>query len=143
MLSADDDKKVAEANENNNKKNINIMVKQGPKPDLVVTKINYSPGAPKQHEQATVWYFVKNIGQGKSQPCFLGTSDSLNSYSIWHKERVPALDSGREWRYQGLFLSNSAGNYKIKAVIDKDNTINEANEGNNELLKDIHVSQAN
>jgi subtilase family serine protease len=143
MIRADENKNVAEAMENNNEKNINIAVRQGPKPDLVVTKINYSPGSPKQHEQVTVWYFVKNIGQGISQPCFLGTTNSLNAYSIWHKERVPALDPGREWRYQGLFLSNSAGKYKIKAVIDKDNTINEDNEGNNELLKDINVKKVN
>ncbi len=142
-IKADRDRDVAESNEHNNAKKITVAVKQGPKPDLVVSKINFSPGQPKQHEQITIWYFVKNIGQGISQPCYLGTTDSLNSYSIWHKERVPALDPGREWRYQGSFLSNSAGNYKIKAVVDKDNKIYESNEGNNELLKDIQVKKAN
>ena len=142
-IRADRDTEVAESNEHNNEKRISIAVRQGPKPDLVVSKINFSPGHPKQHEQVTVWYFVKNIGQGTSQPCKLGTSDSLNSYHIWHEETVPALDPGREWRYQGFFISNAAGNYKIKAVIDKDNKIYESNEGNNELLKDIKVQKVN
>lgn len=142
-IKADRDTEVAEAKEHNNKKKIAVAVKQGPKPDLVVTKINFSPGQPKQHEQVTVWYFVKNIGQGISRPCILGTTNSLNAYSIWHEERVPALEPGREWRYQGLFLSNAAGDYKIKAVIDKGKKIFESNENNNERLKDIKVKKTN
>lgn len=138
-IKADRDREVDEANEHNNQKKITVHVKQGPKPDLVVSKINFSPAKPKPGEQVTVWYFVKNIGPGKSMPCILGTSNSKNSYHIWHEERVPALDSGREWRYQGLFLAAASGNFKIKAVIDKKGQVNEGNENNNERLKDIKV----
>ncbi|MEJ2153831.1 MAG: CARDB domain-containing protein [Desulfobacteraceae bacterium] len=138
-VKADRDRNVDEANEHNNQKRITVHVKQGPKPDLVVSKINFSPARPKPGEQVTVWYFVKNIGPGKSMPCILGTTDSKNSYHIWHEERVPALDSGREWRYQGLFLAAASGNFKIKAVIDKKGKVDESNENNNERLKDIKV----
>lgn len=142
-IRADRDKEVEESKEYNNEKRISVAVRQGAKPDLVVSNINYSPGHPKEHEQVTVWYFVKNIGQGTSQPCKLGTTNSLNSYHIWHEEKVPALDPGREWRYQGYFISNAAGDFKIKAVIDKANKIYESNEGNNERLKDIKVRKVN
>jgi subtilase family serine protease len=138
-IKADRDRQVEESNENNNQKKITVHVKQGPKPDLVVSKINFSPAKPKTGEKVTVWYFVKNIGQGKSLPCTLGTTSSLNAYHIWHEELVPALDPGREWRYEGLFRSSSKGNFKLKAVIDKKQKISESNETNNELLKDIKV----
>lgn len=118
-------------------------MKQGQKPDLVVTKISFSPAKPKPGDQVTVWYFVKNNGQGKSLPCILGTANSKNSYSICHEERVPALDPGREWRYQGLFLAASKGNFKLKAVIDKDRKISETSETNNERFKDVSVKKAN
>jgi subtilase family serine protease len=142
-IKADRDRRVDEANELNNQKKITVHVKQGPKPDLVVTKINFSPAKPKTGEKVTVWYFIKNIGQGKSLPCILGTTDSLNASHIWHEERVPALDPGREWRYEGLFRSASAGNFQIKAVVDKKQKISESNESNNERLKDIKVVKAN
>lgn len=130
---------VAESKEDNNGQQKTIKVKQMAKPDLVVTKINFSPGSPAQHQQAKVWYFVKNIGPGKSDPCYLSTTNSMNSYSIWHKERVPALDSGRQWRHDGYFISNQAGAYTLKAVIDREKVIGEANEDNNVLERSIVV----
>jgi len=139
-VTADAGHAVAEANEGNNVRRKTIVVAPAPKPDLVVTKINYSPGAPKQHEQVKVWYFVKNIGQGKSKACYLSTTNSLNNYSIWHKKQVPALDPGREWRYEAPFTSNSAGTYYLRAVIDREHHIDESNEGNNTLDKKIVIS---
>jgi subtilase family serine protease len=142
-IKADRDRQVDEANEHNNQKKISVHVKQGPKPDLVVTKINFSPAKPKTGEKVTVWYFVKNIGQGKSQPCILGTTSASNAYHTWrewHEERVPALDPGREWRYEGLFRSASKGSFKLKAVIDLKQKISESNETNNERLKDIKIN---
>lgn len=138
-ITADAGNAVAESLESNNMKKTTISVKSK-LPDLVISKINFSPANPKKGEKVTVWYFVKNVGQGKSLPCILGTTSSLNSYHIWHEERVPALDSGRAWRYEGLFRSSSKGHFKLKAVIDKQKKIDESNETNNEGLKDIKVN---
>lgn len=137
---ADDGNDVTESNEGNNIKKKTVKVVQGPKPDLVVTKINYSPGAPKQHQQVTVWYFVKNIGPGKSGPCKLSTSNSLNLNPIWHEAPVPALDPGIEWRYQGYFISNQAGTYNLTAVIDRGDQIDETDEDNNTRDQGIVVA---
>jgi subtilase family serine protease len=127
----DPDNNLVESREDNNVKQKTIVVRKGPKSDLIVTKINYSPGKPKQHQQVKVWYFVKNIGPGKSGKCYLNTTNSLNNYSIWHKKLVPALDPGRVWRYEGGGTSNQAGTYYLRAVIDKANKIDEVNETNN------------
>lgn len=61
--------------------------------------------------------------------------------SIWYEERVSAPEPVREWRYQGLFLPNAAGDYKIKAVIDKGKKIFESNENNPvSLIKGAGIS---
>ena len=136
---ADPGNQLAESREENNVLQKTIMVRKGPKPDLVISKINYSPASPRQHKQVTVWYFVKNIGQGIAEKCYLSTTNSLNNHSIWHKKLVPALDPGREWRYEGMFTSNQAGTYYLKAVIDRGNKIDETDEENNIKDKKIIV----
>jgi len=148
---ADDGNDVVESNEGNNVEQKTIQVRPRPKPDLVVTKINYSPGSPKQHEQVKVWIFVKNIGPGKSDPCYLSEGDTLN-YTLnsdsdpgwkWtNKHSVPALDPGREYRCDGLFLSNSSGTYYLKCFIDREDIIVETNEENNRLERKIVVKPA-
>jgi len=139
-VTADAGHAVAESNEGNNVRRKTIVVAPAPKPDLVVTRINYSPASPKQHEHVTVWYFVKNIGHGRAEASYLSTTASMNNYSIWHKQRVPALDPGREWRYQAPFQSNSAGTYYLRAVIDREHHIVESNESNNTLDRKIIFS---
>jgi subtilase family serine protease len=136
---ADPANDVAETNEGNNVKKRTIRVRPAPKPDLVITKINFSPGSPAQHEQAKVWVFVKNLGPGASKPCYVSKTSSMNNYSIWSKRLVPALPPGKEWRFDGYFISNMAGTYTIRAVIDRENTQEETNENNNMLERQIVV----
>ena len=141
-VTADVGNDIVESYEGNNIKQTGILIKPTLKPDLTVTKINYSPGAPKQHEQAKVWYFVKNLGPGKSPKfnCKLRTTNSMNNYQVWSDKIIPALKPGKEWRKDGFFISNMAGTYTIKAVVDCGNQVVEANEQNNELTRQIVVS---
>ena len=140
-VTADAGNSVTETNEGNNVKTKTIRVYPAPKPDLVISKINFSPGSPAQHEQAKVWIFVKNLGPGKSKPCQVSKTDSMNNYSIWHKKLVPALPPGKEWRYDSYFTSNMAGTYTIRAVIDRESNVDETNENNNMLERQIVVRQ--
>ena len=133
---------LTESNEGNNVRQKTIRVKPAPKPDLVITKINYSPANPKAHEQVKIWIFIKNLGPGKSERCYVSDSDTLNSVPNWHKEWIPALDPGREYRSDALFLSNQAGTYYIRAAVDRENKIAEANENNNSLERKIVVGPA-
>lgn len=139
-VTADAGNTVAESVEGNNVGTKTIQVSPPPKPDLVVSKINYSPANAKQHQPVTVWYFVKNIGPGKAEASYLSTTSSMNNYSIWHRERVPALDPGKEWRYEAPWTSNAAGTFYLRAVIDRENAIAETNDGNNTLDQKIVVS---
>jgi subtilase family serine protease len=139
-ITADAGNTVVESVEGNNVGTRTIQVSPSPKPDLIVSKINYSPANAKQHQPVTVWYFVKNVGPGKAEGCYLSTTSSMNNYSIWHRERVPALDPGQEWRYEAPWVSNAAGTFYLRAIIDRENTIAETNEGNNTLDWKIVVS---
>ena len=130
---------VAESHENNNIQQKTIQVKPPAKPDLVVTKINYSPAKPKQHEQVKVWIFVKNMGPGKSGQCYVSKTNSMNNYSIWGKKSVPALDPGQEYRADFFFLSNQAGTYYMRAVVDREHRVDETKEDNNSLDRKIVV----
>lgn len=142
---ADANNALAESNEGNNIKQKVIKVRPAPKPDLTISKINFSNASPKQHEQIRVWIFVKNIGPGKSPAyrCKVSMTDSLNSSPIWSDKLVPALDPGKEWRWDAYFISNSAGTYTITAVVDRFHNVDETNENNNSMDKVIVVRPAN
>ena len=148
-ITADKANNIVESNEGNNVKQTSILIKPTLKPDLAVTKINYSPGAPKQHEQVKVWYFVKNLGPGKalggptispSLRCKLRTTNSMNNYQIWNEKLIPTLEPGKEWRRDGFFVSNMAGTYTLKAVVECGNKVIEGNTQNNERTRQIVVS---
>lgn len=138
-VTADAQNDIAEIKEDNNVQTVTITVKPGPKPDLVVSRINYSPGSPKQHEQVKVWYFVKNNGPGIAKDAYLSTTNTLNASPIWNRKRIPDLPPGQEWRYDAYFISNQAGTYYLKAVADREQHVDETNEDNNSLDRKIVV----
>lgn len=138
---ADAENSIVESNESNNVKKKTITVRPAPKPDLIVSKINFSNASPQQGEQIRVWIFVKNIGPGKSPAysCKVSKTNSLNSSPIWSDKLVPALDPGKEWRWDAYFISNSPGTWTITAEVDRAKKLDETNENNNILSKPITV----
>jgi subtilase family serine protease len=139
-ITADAANAVVESNEGNNVKTKSILVKAAPLPDLVISRINVSPGAPAKGQQFKGWTFVKNLGPGTSKPCYLHLTTSSSDFSNWGVKYVPALPPGKEWRWEGLYLSVGAGTYTIRAVIDKNNIVPETNENNNQLDRAITIS---
>ena len=108
-------------------------------PDLVISRINHSPGAPKQNQQITFWVFVKNQGNtsaGASKLRFRVGGES-NAPVV----NVPALSPGREWRYTRRITLGRAGTYWVTATADANNTIPESNNGNNSRRKRITVKR--
>jgi subtilase family serine protease len=138
-ITADAANAVVESNENNNVMSKSILVKAAPKPDLIISKINVSPGTPNKGQQFTFWVFVKNLGPGASKPSYLSTTTSSSNFSNWGVKYVPALPPGQEWRWEGLGLSVNAGTYTVRAVIDKNNIVPETNENNNQLDRAITI----
>lgn len=136
---ADVQNELSESNENNNRKTKDIRVKPGVKPDLVVSRINFSPASPWQNEQITIWVFVKNKGQGKAAASGLRVQAGGESPSVAPVAQVPALDPGREWRYERKVTFGKAGNYRITATADAQNALTETKENNNRRFKKIKV----
>ena len=136
---ADVQNALSESNENNNRKTKDIRVKPGVKPDLVVSRINFSPASPWQNEQITIWVFVKNKGQGKAAASGLRVQAGGESLSVAPVAQVPALDPGREWRYERKVTFGKAGNYRITATADAQNALTETKENNNQSFKNIKV----
>jgi subtilase family serine protease len=128
---------VTESNDGNNRREERITVKSGPEPDLVISKINLSPGAPYKNEQITFWVFVKNKGQAWSKKSHLRIQ--VGGETQGKLVQVPALDPGRTWRYEKTHTLNKPGKYLVTATADAMKTIIESKEGNNVRKKKFRV----
>ena len=69
------------------------------KPDLVVSRINFSPGSPKENQEVTIWVFVKNNGSAPAEASGLRVAVGGEVLDAAAVIPVPALTPGREWRY--------------------------------------------
>ena len=67
-------------------------------PDLVISRINYSPGAPKQNQEIIFWMYVKNIGTSTAESSKL--QFKVGGESNPPIGNVPELTPGREFRYE-------------------------------------------
>jgi subtilase family serine protease len=136
---ADAQQELIETNENNNRREKVISVKEGAKPDLKVSKINFSPAKPWQNEEITFWVFVKNTGPGRAAPSTLRVQVGGESTVNAPVAQVPALDPGREWRYTRKTTLARAGNYMVTATADAKNDLAEVRENNNVNKKSFMV----
>ncbi|MEJ2661150.1 MAG: CARDB domain-containing protein, partial [Desulfobacteraceae bacterium] len=110
------------------------------RPDLVVSKINFSPGNPTASDEITLWVFVKNIGPGKAGNS--GVRVKVGGKSNPPVIQVPALPPGQEWRYSKKFTLGREGGYIVTVTADAMNTLSETNEGNNSNQTTIRVAPA-
>lgn len=109
-------------------------------PDLIISKINFSPGKPTTSDEITFWVFVKNAGNAKARPSTL--SFRVGGESTPQRVKVPALNPGKEFRHQRKVKLTVAQNYQVTARADAANKVKESNEGNNTTIKRFKVTQA-
>jgi hypothetical protein len=109
-------------------------------PDLIVSKINFSPGRPTTSDEITFWVFVKNTGNAKARPSVL--SFRVGGESTPQRVKVPTLSPGKEFRHQRKVKLTVAQNYQVTARADAANKVKESNEGNNTTIKRFKVTQA-
>ncbi len=109
-------------------------------PDLIVSKINFSPGKPTTSDEITFWVFVKNTGNAKAGPSML--SFRVGGESTPQSVRVPALNPGKAFRHQRKVKLTVAQNYQVTARADAANKVKESDEGNNTTIKRFKVTQA-
>lgn len=134
---ADANNTVPESNNGNNTRRKTIMVKPGQKPDLIVSKINMSPGTPYQNKQIKFWFFVKNQGDVKARKSHLRTY--VGGETQGKMVQVPALDPGRAWRHERKHTLSKPGQYIVKGFADATDAVVESRETNNVKRKRFTV----
>jgi uncharacterized repeat protein (TIGR01451 family) len=120
--------KNTESDETNNERSVTFSANP---PDLTISSITYTPSAPARGATVTFSVNVTNVGNGRSEACFLGYYvDDLYIDAI----PVAALDKGASRVYTYSYaLSTFVDTHSTKAVIDYYSAVPESNETNNEL----------
>ena len=121
---------VTESNEGNNARteNINIVCK----PDLVVQDISWSPSNPKMGDTVKFTATVKNVGKGAAKESFTSFY-LLQGYTTLFscQPSCPSLDPGETYTHVRYATLKECGEYKITAVADYSDAVEESNEENN------------
>ncbi len=108
--------------------------------DLIISKINFSPGDPKKGDQITFWVFVRN--QGSAQAGASTLRFRVGGESSPPETQIPALGPGQEYRHERQITLDVAQNYLATATADAHSQVSESNEGNNEGSKSFTVAAA-
>ena len=124
----DKDNKIIESDETNNEKTITFSATS--LSDLVVQDITWTPTNPSIGETVTFTATIKNQGSGSSSSSrvyfYLDGSTSHFTYKNFGGLSADATTTvSFTWNAQ-------AGSHTFKAVVDKDNTLTESDETNNE-----------
>jgi subtilase family serine protease len=130
---------VAESNEGNNvlSRSFTVAPALG-QPDLVVTLIRFSPGAPKAGDEITFYVFVRN--EGNVQAAASKLRFQVGGETFPPETPVPALDPGEEYRHERKVTLGVAQNYMATATADVLNEVAESDEGNNVLARSFTVA---
>jgi hypothetical protein len=113
---------------------------KAPPPDLVVSKITYSPRKPAAGSGLMVQVFFKNIGRSRAGASVAQVK--VGGESVPKTVKVPALNIGQEWRYIRKFKPGKPARYIVNATADYPKRIAESNEGNNTRSITISVKKA-
>ncbi len=126
---------------------LSAMAKEAPKlpsgtvmkklpPDLVVSKITYSPGSPTAGSGLMIKVYFKNVGRDRVEASVAHVK--VGGESVPATVNVPALNIGQEWRYTRKFMPTKPARYVVMATADQPNRIAELDERNN--VKSITIS---
>ena len=122
--------KIPENDETNNKLSVSYSTAY---PDLVINDITWSPSIIFPGSAAKFTIEVGNIGPGKSNPALLAFFINDNcQYTV-----LCGQISANSTVSQTCDLTLGEGKHSIRAVIDYDNRIIEADETNNERIVDL------
>jgi hypothetical protein len=107
-------------------------------PDLIVSNINFSPGAPKAGDEITFWVFVKNIGNASATASSLRFKVGGETYPP--VVDVPALEADAEYRYTRKVTLSVAQNYQVTGWADDLGDVAESDEANNTTARVFTVA---
>lgn len=122
---ADKENQVTESDESNNEKTVTF-----PAPDLIVQSISWTPVSPSAGDNVTFTVRIENkssIKTGFSQLYFY-IDDSFIGY-----QSVEELDAGNVV-LKNFTWTAEEGSHSLKAIIDKEDQVQESDETNNEKI---------
>ena len=138
---ADDGKAVTESNETNNKKSKVIYIGT----DLTVVSIVPSPLKPVAGQNVSITVTVKNIGCPAAGPFVIDFYKHLTTPPVSYQVgdircSKSGLGSGLTTTCTGVISYAAAGTYNMRAQVDTDQQVVEANETNNKKNRVITIS---
>ena len=107
-------------------------------PDLIVSIINFSPGAPTAGDEITFWVFVKNIGNVSATASSLRFKVGGETHAPQYD--IPALDPEQQHRITRKVTLSVAQNYQATGWADDLGQVDESDEGNNTTAKVFTVA---
>ena len=129
-LQADYQQRVKESNEENNRYKTFFAVQP---PDLVISRVTYTPEKPMLGDTVTFSVTLSNVGKGKSE--LFNVSYFIDD-SAEGTDFVNSLNAGTSteltWKWK---IGN--GHHIFKTVLDLDNSVMEGNEKNNASITEI------
>jgi len=115
------------------------VINVSPLPDLLVTLNKVTDGT-QDLDRKHFHILVKNVGEIRSAPTtvLFRLTDMENK-----RYQVPALEPGASWEHEYTRRHwNSTGKKEYSAVVDPDNLIAEADEGNNQVYDYLRIYRA-
>lgn len=128
---------VAESNETNNDLTANVSVAPPPKPDLLVTDIDWSPGVPANGTTVNLTAVVHNSGNLGAGPF---TVRFLLDGALLGDRSVAGLAAGSSSAITSHAWTATQGSHTVRSIADAGGAVNESNEGNNERVEQLLVT---
>ena len=129
---ADSNNAVSESNEINNNRTELLSVEQA---DLAITNISWSPVNISDGDTVTVTARVENIGTGNTSRDFYVRFEVNSSYNYVGRQKVSGgLAAGGSVDVSETWIAK-VGEHTVKVIADEYDTVDESDEGNNELLQ--------
>ncbi|MDF2538794.1 MAG: Xylosidase/arabinosidase [Herbinix sp.] len=140
---------TAEADETNNARNESFTVLSGPKADLIVTDISWSPENPSSGNAVTFKATIKNIGSGATPSGIIhGVAFQIDGggTSLWSDTYTTSIPAGSSVTLTvnggtaGSTWSATTGTHQILAWVDDVNRMpEEIDENNNQYTENITI----
>jgi hypothetical protein len=140
-VKADPYDRVAETDEDNNEATASLTILT--RPDLHVTIIELSDPEPVAGQPVTVTLTISNAGQTDAGTSALALYDgNPESGGTLVCERTAALAGENETALECTWTPTQPGSHRLFTISDRDDAVNEFDEGNNHSWEDVYVGFA-
>ena len=133
--------RLAETDEENNEATTSLTILT--RPDLSVPAIELSDPEPVAGQPVAVTLTISNAGQTDAGASILALYDgNPASGGTLVDEKAPAVPGTGETTVAFTWTPSAPGPHRLFAISDRDNAVNEFDEGNNQTWRDVYVGFA-